>query len=184
MIFHETELRGAWLIELDPALDDRGFFSRVFCTNEFAVRGLETNFVQHSLSFSALRGTLRGMHFQAPPYGEVKIVSCVRGAIWDVILDIRPNSPSFGQWMGIELTSENRCQVYIPEGFAHGFISLSDNAEVRYLISAFYEPSSACGIRYDDPTFAIQWPLPVAAISDKDRAWPDYCLTLGREPVA
>lgn len=174
MRFHETELPGAWLIDLEPTRDDRGFFSRIFCARELAGRGLETNFVQHSLSFSAARGTLRGMHFQAPPHGEVKIVECVKGAIWDVIIDIRPQSPSFGHWRSVELTAENRRQLYIPVGFAHGFETLSDDAEVRYLISAFYEPLAACGFRHDDPAFGIGWPLPVAVISDKDQVWPDF----------
>ena len=174
MLFHETELRGAWLIDLDPAHDSRGFFSRIFCTKEFALHGLETNFVQHSLSFSALRGTMRGMHFQAHPHGEVKIVECVRGAIWDVIIDIRQQSPTFGRWKGIELNAKNRRQLYIPNGFAHGFVTLSDEAEVRYLISSFYEPAAARGFRHDDPAFAIQWPVPITVISDKDRGWPGF----------
>jgi dTDP-4-dehydrorhamnose 3,5-epimerase len=177
MRFHETELPGAWLIDLEPTCDDRGFFSRIFCARELAARGLETNFVQHSLSFSAARGTLRGMHFQAPPHGEVKVVECVKGAIWDVIVDIRPQSPSFGHWRNVELTAENRRQLYIPVGFAHGFETLSDDTEVRYLISAIYEPSAANGLRYDDPAFAIPWPLPVAIISDKDQIWPDFAGT-------
>jgi dTDP-4-dehydrorhamnose 3,5-epimerase len=174
MRFLETELQGAWLVEIEPISDNRGFFSRTFCVSEFAKRGLETNFVQHSLSYSAARGTLRGMHFQAPPHGEVKIVECIKGAIWDVIIDIQPRSPSFGQWRSFQLTAENRCQLYIPAGFAHGFETLSDDTEVRYLISAFYEPSAASGIRHDDPVFAIPWPLPVAVISAKDQTWPDF----------
>src|ERR1019366_2103191 len=177
MRFLETGLEGAWLIDLEPVCDDRGFFSRTFCVKEFATLGLETNFVQHSLSYSATRGTLRGMHFQAPPHGEVKIVECLKGAIWDVIIDIRPQSPSFGQWRSFELNAENRRQLYIPAGFAHGFESLSDDTEVRYLISAFYEPSSSSGIRYDDQAFVIPWPLPVTVISGKDQVWPDFAGT-------
>lgn len=141
---------------------------------EFAAHGLKTTFVQHSVSFSALRGTVRGMHFQTPPHGEAKLVECVKGAIWDVIIDLRRQSPTFGCWKGVELNAENRRQLYIPEEFAHGFITLCDNTEVRYLISAFYEPSAANGFRHDDPAFAIPWPLPVAAISDRDRNWPDF----------
>jgi dTDP-4-dehydrorhamnose 3,5-epimerase len=174
MRFLDTGLPGAWLIDLEPISDHRGFFSRTFCVKEFAMRGLETNFIQHSLSYSAVRGTLRGMHFQAPPHGEVKIVECIRGAIWDVIIDIRPQSSSFGQWRGFDLTAENRRQLYIPAGFAHGFETLSDDTEVRYLISAIYEPSAASGFRHDDPAFAIPWPLPVAVISGKDQVWPDF----------
>jgi dTDP-4-dehydrorhamnose 3,5-epimerase len=174
MRFLETDLDDAWLIEYEPVYDERGFFSRTFCVKEFVAHGLEANFVQHSLSYSALRGTLRGMHFQAPPHGEVKVVDCAKGAIWDVIIDIRPHSRTFGQWRGFELTAENRRQLYIPVGFAHGFETLSDNTEVRYLISAFYEPSAARGLRYDAPAFGIAWPLPVAVISSKDQVWPNF----------
>lgn len=174
MRFLDTNLDGAWLVELEPVRDERGFFSRSFCVKQFAVHGLETNFVQHSLSYSAVRGTLRGMHFQAAPHSEVKVVNCVKGAIWDVIIDIRPHSPAYGRWQGFELTAENYRQLYIPAGFAHGFQTLSDDTEVRYLISAFYEPSAACGLRHDDPSFKIRWPLPVTNLSGKDRAWPDF----------
>lgn len=183
MRFIKTDLPGAWLIHLEPVYDDRGYFSRTFCVREFAEHGLETNFVQHSLSYSALRGTLRGMHFQAAPDGEVKLVNCVRGAIWDVIIDIRPQSPTFGQWRAFELTAENQSHLYIPTGFAHGFETLSDHTEVRYLISSYYEPSAANGFRYDDPTFAIPWPLPVAMISSKDQAWPDFAAIIPLSPA-
>jgi dTDP-4-dehydrorhamnose 3,5-epimerase len=183
MRFLETGLHGAWLIEIEPVSDNRGFFSRTFCVREFATRGLETNYVQHSLSYSAARGTLRGMHFQAPPHGEVKIVECTKGAIFDVIIDIRPLSPTFGQWRSFELTAENRRQLYIADGFAHGFETLSGDTEVRYLISSFYEPLAACGFRHDDPAFAIPWPLPVAVISGKDRGWPDFAGTFHHAPA-
>lgn len=174
MRFVETELDGAWLIEIESVRDERGFFSRLFCVKEFAAHGLETNFVQHSLSYSVARGTLRGMHFQASPHSEVKVVDCIKGAIWDVIIDIRPHSPTYRQWQGFELTAENHRQLYIPAGFAHGFQTLSKDTEVYYLISAFYEPSAARGLRYNDSSFAIKWPLPITAISVKDRAWPDF----------
>jgi dTDP-4-dehydrorhamnose 3,5-epimerase len=174
MRFLQTELDGAWLIEIEAVRDERGFFSRSFCVKEFAAHGLQANFVQHSLSYSAARGTLRGMHFQASPHSEVKVVDCVKGAIWDVIIDIRPHSPTYRRWQGFELTAENHRQLYIPAGFAHGFQSLSDDTEVHYLISAFHEPSAARGLRYNDPSFAIKWPLPVSAISSKDRMWPDF----------
>ncbi len=177
MRFHQTELPGAWIIDLAPVQDERGFFSRTFCTNELAALGLETNFVQHSMSFSAAKGTLRGMHFQAAPHGEVKIVECVRGAIWDVIVDVRPQSTGFGRWTSVELNAENRRQLYIPKGFAHGFITLTDAVEVRYLMSAFHEPSAARGFRYDDPGFAIVWPAPAIIVSDKDRRWPRFSIT-------
>jgi dTDP-4-dehydrorhamnose 3,5-epimerase len=174
MRFLETELDGARLIELEPVRDERGFFSRSFCAKEFAAHGLETNFVQHSLSYSAARGTLRGMHFQAAPHSEVKVVDCVKGSIWDVIIDMRLHSPTYRGWRGFELTAENHRQLYIPAGFAHGFQTLSDGTEVHYLISANYEPSAARGLRYNDPSFAIKWPLPITAIAAKDRAWPDF----------
>jgi len=171
----KTNLDGARLIECEPANDERGFFTRLFCIKEFGAQDLETRFVQHSLSFSAMRGTLRGMHFQEPPHAEVKVVRCIKGAVFDVIIDIRAESPTFLQWQGFELTGDNLLQLYVPEGFAHGFQTLSDNAEVHYLISAFYEPSTARGLRYNDPTFAIDWPLPISVISAKDEAWPDFC---------
>lgn len=172
MIFNETIFPDAWLIDIERSEDSRGFFARTFCVREFAARGLETSFVQHSRSYSKERGTLRGMHYQTPPHDEVKVVSCLKGAIFDVIVDIRPASPLFGRWQGFELTDENRRQLYIPSGFAHGFQTLSGDAEVSYLISAFYEPSAASGFRYDDAAFSIRWPLAVSVISDRDKAWP------------
>lgn len=174
MRFQETRLCGAWLIEPEPQRDERGFFARTFCAREYAERSLATRFVQNSTSHSVARGTLRGMHFQRAPHGEVKVVSCLRGAIWDVIVDLRPESPTYRRWQGFELTGENRSQLYVPAGFAHGFQTLRDDTEVGYLISAFYAPAAATGVRYDDPAFAIDWPLPVASISEKDRAWPDF----------
>jgi dTDP-4-dehydrorhamnose 3,5-epimerase len=167
-------LREAWLIQLEPAHDDRGFFARTFCVEEFATRGLETNYPQHSISYSACRGTLRGMHYQRAPHCEVKLVRCVKGAIWDVIIDIRPGSPTYLKWQQFELSSGSDQQLYIPKGFAHGFQSLCDDVVVHYLISEPFHPQSARGIRYDDPTFGIAWPLPVTAISKKDLDWPDF----------
>jgi dTDP-4-dehydrorhamnose 3,5-epimerase len=174
MRFEATNLAGAWLIVPEPVSDERGFFARTFCVRELAEHGLETEFVQHSASVSLKRGTLRGMHFQREPHGEVKIVTCVKGAILDVIVDLRPASPTFRRWRGFELTDENRHRLYIPKGFAHGFQTLTDNVEVGYLISAFYEPSAASGVRHDDPAFGIEWPLPVTAISEKDKGWADF----------
>lgn len=174
MRFLNINLDGARLIDLEPVRDERGFFARTFCVKELAAQNLETNFVQHSLSYSRARGTLRGMHFQAAPHSEIKVVDCVKGAIWDVIIDIRPHSPTYGQWQGFELTAENHRQIYIPAGFAHGFQTLSDDTEVHYLMSAFFEPSAARGLRYDDPSFAIRWPLPITVTSAKDRMWPDF----------
>jgi dTDP-4-dehydrorhamnose 3,5-epimerase len=174
MRFIKTDLPGVWLIHLEPVYDNRGFFARTFCVREFAEHGLLMNFVQHNLSYSEVRGTLRGMHYQAAPHGEVKVVNCAKGAIWDVIMDIRPKSPTFGQWRAFELSAENQYQLYIPQGFAHGFETLTDHTEVHYLMSSFYDPSAANGLRHDDPAFAIPWPLPIAAISNKDRTWPDF----------
>jgi dTDP-4-dehydrorhamnose 3,5-epimerase len=171
MRFLETKLRDAWLLEPEPIRDERGYFARTFCARAFAERGLETHFVQHSRSYSARKGTLRGMHFQTPPHSEVKIVSCLAGAIYDVIVDLRPASPTYRVWQGFELSADNRRQLYVPAGFAHGLQTLTDGAEVGYLISGFYEPSASTGISYDDPTLAIRWPLPVTVISDRDRSW-------------
>jgi dTDP-4-dehydrorhamnose 3,5-epimerase len=174
MQFYPTNLRDAYLIQLEPARDNRGFFARSFCAEEFAVHGLETNYPQHSISVSAQRGTLRGMHYQRDPHCEVKLVRCSRGAILDVIIDIRSDSPTYRRWQQFELTSGNGHQLYIPKGFAHGFQTLSDDTEVNYLISAPYKPELAHGIRYNDPAFAISWPLSVTEISEKDQHWPDF----------
>jgi len=174
MHFRETQLNDAWLIEPEPHVDERGFFSRTFCVHEFAEHDLETHFVQHSVSYSRHRGTLRGMHFQRAPHEEVKVVSCRVGAIWDVIIDLRKGSPSYLKWQAFELSADNRHQLYVPCGFAHGFQSLTDNAEVGYLISAFYCPEASSGVRYNDPTFEIAWPLEPTAMADKDRLWPDF----------
>lgn len=174
MQFQPTTLNGAWLIQLQPTCDRRGFFARTFCVEEFAAHGLETNYPQHSISFSGHKGTLRGMHYQREPHSEVKLVRCIHGAIWDVIIDIRPNSPTFRRWQGFELSENNKCQLYIPKGFAHGFQTLTDSVEVSYLISELYTPAAASGIRHNDPQFSLTWPLPVRDISEKDRNWPDF----------
>lgn len=174
MRFQPTRFADAWLIELTPVRDERGAFSRTFCTREFADQGLETTFVQHSLSHNTRKGTLRGMHFQRPPHQETKVVRCARGAIWDVIIDLRASSPTHLQWQGFELSALNARQLYIPKGFAHGFQTLEDECEVSYLISEFYAAEAASGIRHDDPRFAVDWPLPVSVISERDRNWPDF----------
>jgi dTDP-4-dehydrorhamnose 3,5-epimerase len=174
MKFHPTRLDGAWLIEPEPHHDERGYFARVFCEREFGARGLCTRFVQHSLSLSHKRGTLRGMHFQRPPFAEVKLVSCSAGAVHDVIIDLRPGSPTYRQWLDVTLSAQDGRRLYVPAGCAHGFQTLSDNAQVSYLISAFHVPNAASGVRHDDPAFGIRWPLPVSAIAPKDRAWPDF----------
>ena len=172
MRFEATEFPDVLLIHENPVLDERGFFSRSFCVKEFGDQGLATDFPQHSRSFSKMHGTVRGMHLQTPPHGEVKIVTCVSGVIWDVVVDMRPDSPHFLQWRAFTLTGEDRTKLYIPSGFAHGFQTLEGDTEVHYLISAFYNPAAAKGFRYDDEAFAIQWPLPVSVISEKDKSWP------------
>jgi len=174
MKFTPTSFRDAWLIQLEPASDHRGFFARTFCIEEFAAHGLETRYVQHSTSFSTRKGTLRGMHYQREPHSEVKVVRCARGIIWDVIVDIRPDSPTYRRWQNFELSSERGDQLYIPKGFAHGLQTLCDNVEVNYLISESYSPQSALGIRYNDPVFGITWPLPITEIAAKDLRWPDF----------
>lgn len=184
MQFEETGLCGAWLVKPAPVRDERGSFTRVFCAREFGERGLETCFVQHSISQSRVRGTLRGLHFQREPHAEIKVVSCLKGAIWDIIVDLRQTSPNCGQWKAFELTSENRHQLYIPKGFAHGFQSLLDDVEVSYLISAFYAPEAAAGVRHDDPTFNITWPLPPTAMSAKDQTWPDFSVMAAGQRIS
>lgn len=174
MQFNPTPLKDAFTIELEKKGDDRGFFARFFCVNEFKHAGLETQFVQANNSLSSKRGTMRGMHYQLPPSAEVKVVRCLRGAVWDAIIDIRPDSPTFGRWFGAELTAENRRMMYVPRGFAHGVLTLSDDAELLYLVSNFYGPKEERGIRWSDPRFAIDWPIQPTEVSAKDSAWPDF----------
>lgn len=174
MRFTPTPLPGAYLIDIEPRGDERGFFARAFCRNEFAEHGLETGFVQVNNSLTARQGTLRGMHYQLEPAAEVKLVRCIAGALWDAIIDLRPQSPSFGRWFGAELSAENRRMMYAPRGFAHGFITLSDNVEALYMVSAFYAPERERGIRWNDPRFAIAWPIAPVVLSDKDRDQPDF----------
>lgn len=173
MMFTETGLPGVYLIDVEKRSDDRGFFARAFCADEFVKHGLESSFVQANLSGNNKKFTLRGMHMQAGEHGEVKLVRCTHGAIFDVAVDLRKNSPTFGRWVGAELTRENRRMLYIPKGFAHGYQTLCDDTDVFYLVSAAYAPQSECGARWDDPLFAIDWPEKTSAIlSDKDRNWP------------
>ena len=174
MQFLPTIFEGAWTIGLSELADERGFFARTFCAETLRKRGLEQHFPQHSMSQSARRGTVRGMHFQRAPHTEVKLVRCLRGAVFDVLVDLRPDSATFCRWQAFELSAANRLQLYVPKGFAHGFQSLTDDAEVSYLISKTYVPAAADGVRFDDPAFGIAWPLPVTAMSDKDRNWPDF----------
>jgi dTDP-4-dehydrorhamnose 3,5-epimerase len=172
MRFTALALKGSFLIEPELASDERGHFARMFCADEFAAHGLETQFIQHSISFNHKRGTLRGLHFQKSPYGETKIVRCTEGVIFDVLVDLRQGSSSFGKSISRELSAANRAMLYIPEGFAHGFLTLSDNAEVYYEISRSYVPEAASGVAFDDPDLAISWPMAPSVISDKDRALP------------
>lgn len=174
MKFTPLPLPGAYLIDLEKRGDDRGFFARFFCGDEFAQHGLITQFKQINTSLTAKRGTVRGMHYQLPPAAEVKVVRCIHGALYDVILDLRPHSPTFGQWAGAELSADNRTMMYVPEGFAHGFITLQDDTEALYLVSQTYSPGAERGIRWSDPRFGIHWPVAVEELSDKDRNWPDY----------
>jgi len=174
MLFHKTNLQDAYLIDLAPRGDDRGMFARTFCATLFAKQGLVTDYVQQNMSRSSEKGTLRGMHRQLAPHSEVKVIRCVRGAIYDVIVDLRPESPTYLKWEGFELTEANLRQLYVPEGFAHGFQTLTDDVEVSYLVSAFYAPEAESGARHDDPAFGIKWPAPVSVMSEKDASWPDY----------
>ena len=173
MKFHKTPLDGAYLIELEKRGDDRGFFARFFCENEFGAAGLETRFVQINNSLTAAKGTLRGLHYQLPPAAEVKVVRAIKGALWDVIVDLRAGSPTYRKWFGAELNENNRLMMYVPRGFGHGFVTLSDNVEALYLDSAFYSPEAERGLRWNDPAIGIDWPVPPQEMSDKDRNWPD-----------
>lgn len=172
MIFAQTPLAGAYLIGLERRGDDRGFFARAFCAREFAAHGLETTYVQANLSRNAKAGVVRGMHFQSAPDAEVKLVRCLEGAIYDVIVDIRPGSPTFRQSFGVELSAENGQMLYVPRGFAHGYQALTDGALTHYMVSAFYAPDAEGGLRYNDPALAIKWPQVVTETSAKDAAWP------------
>jgi dTDP-4-dehydrorhamnose 3,5-epimerase len=161
-------------VALEPRGDDRGSFARSFCTAEFAQHGLETSYIQQNVSRSAKKGTLRGMHFQLGKHAEVKLIRCARGAIYDVLMDIRPESPTFGRWVGAELSGDNNVQMYAPAGVAHGFITLTDDVEVTYLNSQAYAPGQEGGLRYNDPAFGVVWPTDVTVIAPKDEAWPDF----------
>lgn len=172
MIFHRTDVNDARLIELEPHGDQRGFFARTMCSQEFAEHGLASGFIQQNVSFSARRGTLRGLHYQIRPYAEAKLVRCIRGAIVDVIVDLRADSTTYLHHQKFELTDDNRLQLYVPPGFAHAFQTLSDDVEVSYLVTAAYQPQAERGLRYNDKRLGIDWPVPVAVLSDKDATWP------------
>jgi dTDP-4-dehydrorhamnose 3,5-epimerase len=174
MIFTETPLRGAYLVDLEKRGDDRGFFARAFCEKEFERHALSARFVQVNDSLSARRGTLRGMHYQLEPRAETKLVRCIRGALHDVILDLRKGSPTFGQSFGTELSAENRRMMYVPKGFAHGFVTLVDDTEAFYFVDEFYAPEQERGIRWNETRFGIRWPIEPVVVSDKDRDHRDF----------
>jgi len=174
MLFRETVLKGAYVVEPERIVDERGFFSRTWCRSEFETHGLNPNLAQCNVSYNVKKGTLRGMHYQVVPRAETKLVRCTAGAIYDVIVDLRPGSGTFKRWTGVELNADNRCMLYIPEGFAHGFLTLSDNAEVFYQMSEYYSAEHARSVRWNDPAFGIQWPGEVLVISDRDRSYPDF----------
>lgn len=174
MTFKETALKGAFVIDPDPVRDERGLFARTWCQREFEAHGLTVVWVQSSLSANNRRGTMRGMHYQAAPHEEVKMVRCTAGSIYDVIVDLRPASPTYGQHVGITLTASNKRALYIPRQFAHGFLTLEDNSEISYHMSEFYSPASARGFRWDDPAFDITWPEAIVVMAEKDRTWPAF----------
>jgi dTDP-4-dehydrorhamnose 3,5-epimerase len=174
MLFHQTQLPGVFEIHLEPHHDERGFFARSWCPKEFEAHGLNPALAQCNISFNLRKGTLRGMHYQAPPHAEAKIVRCTQGAIYDVVLDLRPSSPAYKKWIAVELSSANRHMVYIPEGCAHGFLTLEDKTEILYQMSEFYNPESARGVRWNDPAFRISWPEKMQVISERDAAYPGF----------
>jgi dTDP-4-dehydrorhamnose 3,5-epimerase len=174
MLFSDTSLKGAYIIDIEKVEDGRGFFARFWCQDEFKANDLITNWVQGNLSVSKRKGTLRGLHYQIAPFAEDKLVRCTRGALFDVILDLRPDSSTFGDWFGVRLSADEHRMLYVPEGIAHGFLTLVDNTEASYLVSQFYKPHAEAGVRYNDPAFGIQWPLEIQVISKKDTNWPNY----------
>ena len=176
MIFQDTGLAGAFAIEVERIADQRGFFARTFCARDFEKQGLATRFVQSSISFNARAGTLRGMHFQLPPHRETKLVRCTAGAVWDAIVDLRVGSPTRLRWYGAELSAENRRMLYIPAGFAHGFVTLAPNSEVFYEMDEFYAPQAGRGLRWNDPALAIRWPRTPEVIAERDATYPDLDL--------
>jgi len=171
MIFTETSLPGVYLIDIEPIGDVRGFFSRFWCSKEFSAQGLSFEVAQINVSHNAEAGTLRGLHYQREPHAEAKVVACTSGRVFDVAVDVRPDSPTYLQWFGIELNAEDRRMLYVPVGFAHGYQTLEDNTGLLYLVSEFYSPDAEAGLRFDDPAIGIDWPLPAASVSDKDANW-------------
>lgn len=174
MKYTETPIGGLFLIDLEPVEDERGFFARTFCEEEFRRRGLESHFTQCSIAFSRRKGALRGMHYQRDPHAEVKLVRCTRGGVYDVAIDLRPDSPTLGQWFAAELTAMNRRMLYVPTGLAHGYQTLEDETEISYQMSAPYHPEAAAGVRWNDPAFGVSWPLDVTVIAQRDNSYPDF----------
>lgn len=174
LVFEPSAIEGAWIIDLQPRLDERGFFARSWCRREFEDHGIDLSVAQANISVSARRGTLRGLHYQLFPHAEAKLVRCTSGGIWDVIVDLRPDSSSYLRWFGVELTAANHRQLYVPSGCAHGYQTLVDATEVCYQVSAFYTPEAERGIRWDDPMFAIEWPISAPILSPKDEQWPPF----------
>ncbi len=174
MIFTETKLKGAFILEVKKIEDERGFFGRSWCKKELEDHGLNANVVQANVSYNKVKGTLRGMHFQKPPYQETKLVRCTRGAIYDVIIDLRPDSPTYRQYIGVELTEDNYRMLFVPGDFAHGFITLQDKTEVTYQVTQYYTPGAEGGIRWNDPAFNIRWPIEPVVVSGKDQVHPDF----------
>ena len=174
MRFEPAGLDGTWHVDLEPHEDERGFFARVWCATEFAAHGLSDTLRQCSVSYNRRAATIRGLHYQAAPVEEAKVVRCIRGALYDVLVDLRPASPTFMRWVGLELTADNRRALYVPPGVAHGFQTLTDGCEVLYLIDRDFEPSQARGVRWNDPAFGVRWPLAPEVISERDRSYPDF----------
>ncbi len=174
MLFRETKLKGAFIVDIEPREDERGFFARSWAVEEFTEHGLDPRLVQCSLSYNKRRGTLRGMHYQVAPFAEAKLVRCSMGAIYDVIVDLRPDSPTLKQWISVELTQSNRRALYVPVDFAHGFQTLQDDSEIFYQMSEFFHPECARGARWNDPAFGIDWPIPSPILSERDRSYPDF----------
>lgn len=174
MLFHQAKLPDVYEIQIESHLDERGFFARTWCKKEFEANGLNSALVQCSISFNKKKGTLRGIHYQTGPYAEAKLVRCTRGAIYDVVVDLRRSSPEFKNWVAVVLTAENRKALYVPEGLAHGFLTLEEDTEVFYQMSEFYYPESAGGVRWNDPAFGISWPSSVEVISERDKTYPDF----------
>jgi len=181
MIFNPTPISGAFVIEPDPIGDERGSFARLWCLDELSDHGIDVAFVQANVSRSVERGTLRGLHWQHPPHAESKLVRCTGGAVYDAFVDLRPDSETYMEAFGVELSVDNRRMAFVPEGCAHGYLTMTDDAEVSYFVSAAYAPGAEHGIRYDDPAVDLDWPVPVTVVSDKDRAWPDW--TDARHPM-